>query len=107
MAAPQQNHLCADLEQLSRDYSEEAHSVLLVIGGGTPEWASYLIQLNQLPHTQISANTLEQAGQHSTRCLLIQTPMQMLPEINRWLVEHNIALYQMRHLEGKTDAELD
>ena len=89
----------AALEQLSRDYSETSHRVLLVIGAGSPALASYLTQLNQLPHTQITAQTLVQAREPSTRCLQIETPMQMLPEINRWLVEHNIALYQMRHLD--------
>lgn len=99
MESPQHARLRADLEQLSRDYSEEAHSVLLVIGGGTSELAAYLSQLNQLTHTQISAKTLEQAAQPRTRSLLIRTPTQMLPEISRWLAEHNIALYQMRHLD--------
>lgn len=99
MAPPQEEHCVADLEQLSRDYSETSHRVLLVIGAGSPELASYLTQLNQLPHTQITAQTLAQAREPSTRSLQIETPMQMLPEINRWLVEHNIALYQMRHLD--------
>ena len=99
MAPPKEDSRFADLELLSRDYSETCHRVLLVIGGGNPEWAAYLSQLNQLSHTRISANTLERAAEHSTRCLLIETPMQMLPEINRWLAQHNIALYQMRHLE--------
>lgn len=69
-----------------------------MIGVGSPELASYLTQLNQLPHSQITAQTLAQAGEPSTRSLQIETPMQMLPEISRWLVEHNIALYQMRYL---------
>lgn len=99
MAPPGQTSLFADLEHLSRDYSEVAHNVLLVIGGGSPEWAAYLSRLDQLPHTRISADTLARAARHDTRCLLIQAPMQLLPEINRWLVEHDIALYQMRHLD--------
>ena len=98
MAAPQEEHFVAELEQLSRDYSETAHRVLLVIGAGSSELASYLTQLNQLPHTQITAQTLALAREPSKRSLQIETPMQMLPEINRWLVEHNIALYQMRYL---------
>jgi len=98
MKQPPEEHFVADLEQLSRDYSETSHRVLLVIGVGSPELASYLTQLNQLPHSQITAQTLAQAGEPSTRSLQIETPMQMLPEISRWLVEHNIALYQMRYL---------
>ena len=96
---PSATAAAAALEQLSRDYSETSHRVLLVIGAGSPALASYLTQLNQLPHTQITAQTLVQAREPSTRSLQIETPMQMLPEINRWLVEHNIALYQMRHLD--------
>ena len=99
MAPPQGEHFVADLVRLSCDYTETSHRVLLVIGAGSPELASYLTQLNELPHTQITVQTLEQAREPSTRSLQIKTPMQMLPEINRWLVEHNIALYQMRHLD--------
>ncbi|MFM8260388.1 MAG: hypothetical protein ACKN83_11305 [Vulcanococcus sp.] len=102
MAPPQEEHFVADLEQLSRDYSETSHRVLLVIGAGSFELASYLTQLNELAHTQITVQTLAQAREASTRSLQIETPMQMLPEINRWLVEHNIALYQMRHLDLQT-----
>ena len=98
MAAPQEEHFVAELVQLSRDYSETSHRVLLVIGAGSSELASYLTQLNQLPHTQITAQTLALAREPSKRSLQIETTMQMLPEINRWLVEHNIALYQMRYL---------
>ena len=91
--------LAIQLAQGSRDYSESAHRLLLVIGAGSPELAAYLAELNRLPHTHVSADTLEQAQLPSTRSLWITTPMQMVPEINRWLVHQNIAVYQLRHMD--------
>jgi hypothetical protein len=99
MDAPELNSLMSRLDALSRDYSETPHRFLLVIGGGSPAWEAYLRELNTLRHTHLSDETLQAASNPASRCFVINTPMQIAPEICRWLGQHNIAIYQLRLLD--------
>jgi hypothetical protein len=99
MDTPELNHFISRLDALSRDYSETSRCFLLVIGGGSPDWAAYLRELNTLRHTHLSEETLQAASKPASRCFVITTPMQVVPEISRWLGQHNIALYQFRLLD--------
>ncbi len=99
MNAPVLNDLMSRLDALSRDYSETSHRFLLVIGGGSPAWAAYLRELNTLRHTHLSEETLQAASNPASRCFVINTPMQVVPDISRWLGQHSIALYQLRLLD--------
>jgi len=96
MKEPQLSALQKRLEALSRDYSEMPQPLLLVIGAGSPEFADFLREINACSHTHVAEQTLLEAADPSKRCFVIHTPMQMVPEINRWLAQHRIAVYQLR-----------
>ena len=83
------------LVALSRDYSETPQRLLLVIGAATPEFAHYLREINACSHTDVADQTLLEAADPSKRCFVINTPIQMVPEINRWLALRRIAVYQL------------
>ena len=87
------------LAALSRDYSETPQRLFLVIGAGSPEFAHFLREINCCSHTHLAEQTLLQAADPSKRCFVINTPIQMLSEINRWLAQHRIAVDQLRWVD--------
>ena len=99
MTEPHLSALQRRLAALSRDYSETPQRLLLVIGAGSPEFADFLREINACSHTHVADQTLLEAADPSKSCFVIKTPMQMVPEINRWLAQHRIAVYQLRWVD--------
>ena len=101
MKDPQLSAKQKRLAALSSDYSETPQRLLLVIGAGSPEFAHFLREINGCSYTHVADQTLLEAADPRKRCFVINTPVQMVPEINRWLALHRIAVYQLRWVDEK------
>lgn len=87
------------LETLTRDYSETARRVLVVLGSGQSPAVEVFEAVAQCPFTSIHPEHLVEMADGRRRSLTLRLPVQMVPELVRKLADRDVAVFHVQLLE--------